>query len=303
MKVVLTGATGFIGRKVLETLASAGHTVVALTRTPSSINTAKWNTVRAVQWDAVRVDDWISEIDGADAVVNLAGEPIAAKRWRNRQRHRIMFSRVDATRAIVHAIQHAKKKPSVLLNGSAVGYYGDVPEGDVTESHKKGEGFLSNVCEKWEEAALLAQSHGVRVVLLRTGVVLGDDGGALQRLTLPFKFFVGGWLGTGKQWFPWIHRDDVVNVILHAINDSRVTGPVNVVAPEPVTMKEFCAAVGKALHRPSWAPVPAFILRIALGELSSMLLTGQRAIPAKLAASGFRFKFPTVDGALADIFS
>jgi hypothetical protein len=303
MKIILTGATGFIGRKVMESLASSGHTVVVLTRNPAAINTAAWRTVRPVKWDAVRVDDWISELDGADAVVNLAGEPIAARRWRYWQKYRIMFSRVDATRAIVYAIQHAKKKPSVLVNGSAVGYYGDVPNGDVTESHKKGEGFLPNVCEKWEEAALVAQTYGVRVVLLRTGVVLGEDGGALERLALPFKFFAGGWVGSGRQWFPWIHRDDVVNIILHAITDSHLSGPVNVVAPESATMKQFCAGVGRAMRRPSWAPVPGFVLRVALGDMASMLLTGQRAVPAKLSASGFQFTFPTVDGALADIFS
>jgi uncharacterized protein (TIGR01777 family) len=214
-----------------------------------------------------------------------------------------MFSRVDATRALVYAIHHAQKKPSVLVNGSAVGYYGDVPNGEVTESHKKGEGFLSNVCEKWEEAALLAQTYGVRVVLLRTGVVLGDDGGALQRLALPFKFFVGGWVGSGNQWFPWIHRDDVVNIILHAIHTDHVSGPVNGAAPESLTMRQFCEALGKAMRRPSWAPAPGFVLRVALGEMSTMLLTGQRAVPMKLIASGFKFKFPNVDGALADIFS
>lgn len=303
MNIVLAGATGFIGKKIMEALASAGHSVVVLTRNPASVNTTAWHTVRAVKWDAVRVEEWISEIDGADAVVNLAGEPIAAKRWRYWQKYAIMFSRVDATRAIVYAIHHAKKKPSVLVNGSAVGYYGDVANGDVTESHKKGEGFLSNVCEKWEEAALLAQTYGVRVVLLRTGVVLGADGGALQRLALPFKFFAGGWVGSGKQWFPWIHRDDVVNIIVYAINESRLSGPVNVAAPESVTMKQFCDAVGKAMRRPSWAPVPGFVLRVALGEMASMLLTGQRAVPMKLTASGFHFKFPNVDGALADIFS
>ena len=303
MKVVLAGGTGFIGRKLMEACASAGHELVILTRDPSRVNTAAWPGVRAVQWDAVRIADWISEIDGAEAVINLAGESIGVKRWRYWQKYAIMFSRVDATRALVYAIQHAKKKPSLLVNGSAVGYYGNVESGDVTESDKKGEGFLANVCEKWEETAFGAEKLGVRVVALRIGVVIGKHGGALQRMILPFKLHVGGWLGSGRQWFPWIHIEDLVSIVMFALENTSLVGPVNTTAPEAVTMKQFSEGIGKAMHRAAWAPVPGFVLKLVLGEMSSMLLTGQRVVPSKLTLSGYSFRFPTLDSALADIFS
>ncbi len=307
MKILLAGGSGFIGKAIFQSLASqslatGGHEVVVLTRNPSALDVGAWPTVRAVRWDAVRVEDWISEVDGADAVINLTGEPLDGKRWRYWQKHTILSSRVDATRALVYAIQHATNKPSVLVNASGAGYYGNVEEGDVTESHEKGKGFLPNVCEKWEEAASDAEKWGVRVVLLRFGVVLGKEGGALRKMTSPFKLYAGGWLGTGKQWLPWVHLDDVSNIVSYVIKE-KITGPVNVAAPDPATMKQFCDALGRAMHRPSWAPVPGFVLKLALGEMADMVLTGQRIVSAKLLHNGYSFQYPTLDGALADIFS
>jgi uncharacterized protein (TIGR01777 family) len=302
MKIILTGGTGFIGIRLIEKLATAQHDIVLLTRTPSAINLSAYPKVQAKQWDGKTVGAWASDVDGADAVIHLAGEPIAAKRWTSTQKEKIQNSRVDGTRAIVEATRRAARKPFVLVSGSAVGYYGAVESGEVSESHKMGSGFLPEVCDRWEQEARAIESLGVRLVLLRTGIVVGESGGALAKMTLPFKLFVGGPIGSGKQWFPWIHRDDVVNIILFAMENAKLTGAVNVAAPESATIKQFCGALGKALHRPSWAPVPAFALKLALGEMAGMLLTGQRVVPSKLIANGYSFRFPKLDRALSDIF-
>lgn len=303
MKIILTGGTGFIGKRLVETLVAAQHDIILFTQNPESIDMSVYPSVQLRAWDGKTPGAWAEEMERADAVLNFAGEPIAAKRWTSQQKERILTSRVNATRAIVEAIRHTKKKPSVLVNASAVGYYGAVENDDVLETCKRGDGFLSMTCEKWEQEALAAEQLGVRVVLLRTGVVIGDGGGALKKMALPFKMFVGGPVGSGRQWFPWIHLDDVVNIALFAIQNSALAGPVNVAAPDPVTMKQFCDALGGAMHRPSWAPVPGFVLKIALGEMSGMLLTGQRSIPAKLNHAGYDFLFPKLDGALINIFS
>jgi uncharacterized protein (TIGR01777 family) len=303
MKIVLTGASGFIGKRLIEKLASARHDIVLLSRNPSSVNVSTWNTVQVKQWDGKTLGEWAADVDGADAVMNFAGEPMAAKRWFAAQKERIINSRVDATRAIVAAIAQATRKPSVLINASAVGYYGSVENDEVTEAYKRGDGFLPIVCDKWESEARTAENFGVRVVMLRMSVIVAEGGGALARMMLPFKMFVGGPVGSGKQWFPWVHRDDVVDIALFALENSRLSGPVNVAAPESVTMRQFCDALGKAMHRPSWAAVPSFVLRLAFGEMAEMLLTGQRVVPSKLTLNGYAFRFPKLDDALADIFS
>lgn len=298
MRVVIAGGTGFIGNALLEQFVKGKHQVVLLSRNADGLKHLEKDTVNAEQWDAKTVGPWTKRLDGADAVVNLTGEPIAAKRWTLSQKERILKSRVDATKAIVSAIGKVGKKPSVLVNASAVGYYGNVEKGDVTESHPKGSDFLAGVCEKWEQEAHAAEKHGVRVVVLRIGIVLEKNGGALKKMLPPFQMFAGGHLGSGIQWFPWVHRDDVAGAVLFAIKNEKAAGPVNVTAPEPVTMKEFCKTLGKIIRRPSWAPVPAFALKILLGEMSDMLLTGQRAIPKKLQEAGYTFKYPKLEKAL-----
>lgn len=300
MNIILTGGTGFIGKQLAETLVSDGNAVVILTRNPLQASVQRGVTVK--QWDGSSVGDWASAVDGADAVLNFAGESLAGKRWTAKQKERILGSRISATRALVEAIRQARRKPSVLINASGVGYYGHVEEEEVTESHPRGQGFLAEVCERWENEAKAAEQVGVRVVRLRQGVVLESDGGALPRMTLPFKMFVGGYLGSGTQWFPWIHRDDLVGIVRFVLEHRALSGPVNVVAPEALTMKEFCAALGRALKRPSWAPVPSFVLKGVLGEMSEMLLTGQRVVPAKLMQAGYQFKFSKLDDAFSDIF-
>ena len=301
MKIVIAGGGGFIGRGIVEKFARESHAVVVLTRSHPRLSFAREN-VRTVLWDARTVGTWASEVDGADAVMNFAGEPLDAKRWTQKQKEIIVRSRVESTEAIVEALRRATNKPSVFINASAVGYYGSVEQEEVTEEYRRGEGFLADVVHRWEETALRAVAEGVRTVLLRMGVVLARDGGALTKMALPFRLFVGGPIGLGRQWFPWIHRDDVASIAHFAMKNSALAGPVNAVAPESVTMRQFCETLGKVLRRPSWAPVPGFVLKLALGEMSEMILTGQRVVPANLLRVGYSFIFPTLDDALRDIF-
>jgi hypothetical protein len=301
MNIVLAGATGFIGQKLVLKLQQEGHSLTLLSRHHPVPRESDRPGIVFFHWDAKTVGDWAKHIDGSDAVINLAGEPIAAKRWTGAQKERILASRLDATGAIVDAIAKATKKPEVLINASAVGYYGDVKEGDVTESHSAATDFLGTTCARWEEAARKAEQSGVRVVMIRTGIVLEKTGGALKKLLLPFRLFAGGPLGSGNQWFPWVHIEDEVGAIVFALSNKSLTGPVNLAAPQSVTMREFCRTLGKTMGRPSWAPVPAFVLQIALGEMSTMLLGGQKVIPKKLQEAGYRFRFPQLEMALRDV--
>lgn len=253
------------------------------------------------KWDAEKDGPWSQSIDGAQAVINLTGEPIAAKPWTPHQKRLLLTSRINSTKAIVQAIAKAKIKPAVLINASAVGFYGNVPEGDVTEMNHAGEGFLADVCSAWEKEALKAADYGVRVVLLRIGIVMEMGGGALAKMLPPFKMFAGGPLGSGKQWFPWIHRDDIVGAILFALKNPAISGPINLTAPTPVRMNEFCSELGRAMGRPSWAPVPGFALKLLLGEMSEMLLNGQKVIPQKLLQAGYKFKYPDLRESLRTI--
>jgi uncharacterized protein (TIGR01777 family) len=254
-----------------------------------------------VQWDGRNQGEWIRHVDGADAIINLSGQSLAGKRWSNNRKEQLLLSRTQPTTALVEAIGASEARPRVLINASAVGYYGNVPEEPVTEDHPPGADFLGKTCAAWEAAALRAEELGVRVVLLRSGIVLDKKGGALQRMLLPFRLFAGGSLGSGNQWFPWIHNEDEVRAILFALKRSSISGPVNLAAPEPATMREFTKAIGRVLHRPSLFRVPAFALRAALGEMAEIVLTGQKVIPEKLTRGGFEFRFPTLVGALEDL--
>jgi len=237
-------------------------------------------------------------LDGADGIINLAGEPIAAKRWTHRQKHKIRTSRIESTHSLVTAIAKTKQKPEFLLNASAVGYYGSRGDEPITEEAEAGEDFLGSVCREWEVEAIKAEALGLRVILLRTGIVIGQGGGALAKMTPPFKYFIGGPLGSGMQWMSWIHLEDEVGLILHLIANAAARGPVNATSPNPVTMKAFSQILGKVMGRPSWAPVPAFALRLLLGEMAEMLLTGQRAVPAAAQKLGYQFRHPDLPQAL-----
>jgi uncharacterized protein (TIGR01777 family) len=299
MNIVVAGGSGFMGSSVVPLLRSEGHNVVVLTRAPA--RSARTEDAARVSWDGRTQGEWAVHVRRADAVINLAGESIGDGRWTASRKRRIVESRIDATRALLEAMMTGEKKPSVFINSSAVGYYGPVESGDVTEDHPPGAGFLADLCVRWEQEALAAGELGCRVVVLRTGVVLGEKGGALEKMLLPVRLYVGGPVGSGKQWFPWVHRDDVAGVILFALGNPALSGPVNLVAPGCVTMKEFCAALGAALSRPSWLPVPSFPLRVALGEMAGMILTGQRAVPSQLLRLGYQFRYPGVAAALAAV--
>jgi uncharacterized protein (TIGR01777 family) len=297
MKVVVAGGTGFVGCALMSALRAEGHELVLLTRSPEK--TPPDPEVKLVRWDGMTQGEWTSHIRSANAVVNLAGESIGGGRWTAARKARLLRSRVSATRALVEAIHRAEKRPSVFISSSAVGYYGPVKSGDVTEDHPPGRGFLADLCLRWEQEACAVGELGCRVVIMRTAVVVGPGGGVLARMMIPFRLYVGGPIGSGKQPFPWVHRDDVAGVIQFALGNPAVAGPVNVVAPESVDMRGFCAALGVALSRPSWLPVPAIVLRAALGTMSDTILTGQKVVPAKLAALGYHFRHPALAPALA----
>jgi len=296
MRLLVTGATGFIGTALCSRLLEQGHSLTLLTRhKPPEADTGvkQW-----LHWTPGVLREWGDAVDGADGIINLAGEPIADKKWTATQRRRLEKSRVDATHSLVQACASARQAPKFLVNASAVGYYG--PRGDevLTEDAAPGEDFLSYICRNWEQEAIRAEEFGVRVSRLRIGIVLGADGGALVNMIPPFKWFVGGPLGSGKQWMSWIHMEDLVRLIIYTIENTIAFGPINATAPNPLRNKEFSRTLGKVLHRPSWLPVPAFMLRLGLGEMADILLTGQRVVPAAAQKFGFEFRYPELRGAL-----
>lgn len=298
MRVIVTGGTGFIGPRLCERLLAKGHDVVVLTRDASRSRDHVHPKARVVSW-AEGAPDWQSLVDGAGGVVNLSGEPIG-QRWTAASKERIVSSRVGAATRLAAAIEKAKARPPVLVSSSAVGYYG--PHGDekLTEESPPGSDFLAATCVKWEAAANAAAPLGVRVVRIRTGIVLGGGGGVLAKMLPPFKAFAGGPLGSGHQWMSWIHQDDLVELFLWALENPVVAGALNGTAPAPVTMREFATALGDSLHRPSFARVPAPVLKLLLGEMSTLVLDGQRVLPKRAEALGFAFRFPGLPPALKD---
>jgi len=302
MKVVISGGAGFIGRALCRSLVSQGISVTVLSRNPPQAEAALGPSIKVAEWDAVGSGPWEHELDSATAFVNLAGEPVAGGRWTQKRKQLIVDSRVKATRLLAQAISRPTNKPRLLINASGIGYYGTSQEIRFDERNGPGSDFFADLCMAWEEAALTAQPAGVRVVCLRIGMVLEKDGGALAKMLPPFRAFVGGPIAPGTQWVSWIHRADLVGLIEWALRNQEVAGPVNAVAPEPVTMKDFCGTLGRALNRPSWLPVPAFALRLAFGELASFMTTGQHVIPKVALDGGYRFRYPQLDSALRAIF-
>jgi uncharacterized protein (TIGR01777 family) len=300
VRIAVSGGSGFLGRALTGRLAADGHDVAVLTRSgaPAVAGT------RSVAWAPDGTTGaWAAEIDGVEAVVNLAGEPIAARRWSAAQKTEILESRVRATRSLAAAIARASRPPSVFISGSAVGYYGARGDEIVTEGTPPGDDFLARVCVQWEHEATRAATTRTRVVCVRTGLVLERDGGALPRMLLPFRFGAGGPVGNGRQYWPWIHRTDWIDLVRWAIESSTLSGPLNATAPNPATNADFAAALGRALRRPAFMPAPAIALRLMLGEMAdALLLTGQRAVPARAEATGFTFKYALLDDALAAIF-
>ena len=303
MRVVVAGATGFVGRRLVEALSGRGDEVVVLSRHPQGAGSRALSSLKSVTirgWSSEPGGDWSSVVDGADAVVNLAGEPVVGRRWSDEQKRRILESRVQATRAVVAAIAKAGRKPKVLVNASAVGFYGFREDDRLDETASAGTDFLAQVCLAWEDEARKASGH-TRTVMLRIGIVLGEEGGSLSEMVRPFKLGAGGPIGSGRQWVSWIHRDDLVSMILFAIDTPGVEGPLNATAPEPVRNVDLSRAIGRVLHRPSFLPVPEIALRVALGEVAGMLVRGQRVVPKKAQEAGFRFAHAELEPSLRGI--
>jgi uncharacterized protein (TIGR01777 family) len=301
MRVVVTGGTGFIGTPLVAALARRGDSVTVLNRRAGSKDEA--TGVRFVSWTPEKEGEWGAEIDGADAVVHLAGAGIADKRWNEERLALIRSSRVESTKLVAAAIARARKRPSVLVSASAVGYYGmRSDDAELDESSTHGDDLLARLVVDWERAAETAQEAGVRVAHPRMGVVLGKEGGALAKMLPAFKAFVGGPVGRGTQWVSWIHRDDAIAALLFALDRDVLAGPFVVTAPAPVTMNTFAREVAAALHRPAFFRVPAFALKLAVGEgVASLALTGPRVLPARLLANGFDFRFGDLAAALRDL--
>jgi len=301
MRILISGATGLIGQSLCELLTQEGHTVIGVSRSgkkPSGLSVAEM-----YHWDPTTGAPPEPALEQVDAVVSLAGEPIAARRWSDQQKKSIRDSRVITTRNLVEGMSRASQKPKVLVSSSAVGFYGDRGDEVLDETSTAGRGFMSEVCQAWEREATQASDLGVRVVLVRTGVVLSAEGGALQKMLPPFKLGVGGRLGDGKQWFPWIHIADIAGIYRHSIHTSSLSGAINGTGPEPVTNAQFTRELGRVLHRPVFLPVPEMALRALMGEMADVLFDSQRVLPKTALGSGYKFLYPSLDRALEDVLS
>lgn len=301
-KVIVAGATGFIGKALCFRLEREGYKVVALSRNPEKGQRLFGSTFSVAKWDGANSSEWMEYADGACAVINLAGENIGSGRWTSQRKQAILQSRLDAGKAVVEAVEFAGVKPRVVVQASAVGFYGSRGNDSIDESSSHGEGFLAAVAREWEESTQAVESFGVRRVVIRSGVVLGAEGGALLQLLKPFRLFAGGPLGNGRQWFSWIHIEDEVNVILFLLKNEDLKGIFNLTAPHPLLQKDLARLLGKIMRRPSWFPTPGFMLRTILGEMAKeMLLVSQRVTPKRLLEAGYRFLYPDAEHALKDI--
>ena len=294
MKVAISGASGLIGTALRSSLTSDGHEVLALTRR------ASLPPVETITWDVDKGRFDASGLEGVDAVIHLAGEPVA-KRWNQARKKAIRQSRVRGTKLLVEGLKSLKNPPKLLLSASAVGFYGDGGDTELDESTPPGEGFLPDVCQEWEKTTMEALGLGIRAVCMRTGIVLSTKGGALGQMLLPFRLGLGGPLGSGKQWMPWVHIDDIVGAFRYVMANDDLVGTVNGTSPNPATNADFAKALGRALHRPAFLPTPAFGLKILFGEMAQILLEGQRALPKKLLFAGYEFKYPDLSDALEDV--
>jgi uncharacterized protein len=306
MKIAITGATGFVGSHLVARLLKDDHEVKVLTRNVEKARRAfaadKFKRLEYVSYTPTESGEWQAEISGCDGVVNLAGEPIS-ERWSAERKRRIMDSRKLGTEKLVEAMSKAEQKPSVLVSSSAIGYYGTSETAEFFETSQPAESdFLSQVCQAWEAAANTAKDLGVRVAIVRTGIVLGN-GGAVAKMLPPFKLYAGGPIGSGRQWFSWIHMDDLVNIFLKALLDPSMQGVYNGTAPNPMQMKDFCQSLGEVLDRPSWLPVPDFAIEALLGDGAVVVLKGQKVLPERTQASGFSYEYEDAKAALKAIVS
>ncbi len=300
MRVLITGGSGLIGRALAANLVRDGNEVIILSRRPGQI-TGLPAGVSARWWDSHKTERWNSLVDGTDAIINLAGENISSGRWTKERKRRILESRLNAGRAVIQAVEAAVHKPHIIIQASGIGFYGPCGDEEIMEETPPGHDFLARLAVDWEASTAPLEGIGIRRVIIRTGVVLSTAGGALPRLLLPFRFFAGGRLGGGRQWFPWIHIADEVGAIRFLMENKQAEGPFNLTAPSPLTNAQFSRLLGQQLGRPTFMPIPAFILRLLFGEMATALLDGQRAIPQRLLQLGFTFQFPEAGSVLRDL--
>jgi uncharacterized protein (TIGR01777 family) len=305
MRVFITGGTGLVGSRLVPRLVDRGDQVVLLSRRAGPARERFGKACAVVEGDPMQTGSWMDAVGDCDAVIHLAGENVFARRWSSEFKALLRDSRVKSTENVVQALARkprtASGQPKVLVNASAIGYYGPHGDEELNEDSPPGDDFLARLCVEWEQTARKAEQHGVRVAYVRVGIVLAKEGGALAKLLTPFKLGAGGPAGSGKQWMSWIHRDDLVGIFLLALDHENARGPVNGTAPAPVTNKAFGQALGRALHRPAFAPTPAFALRLMLGEVADVIVNGQRVLPGRPLALGYSFLYPNLDGALAEI--
>ena len=304
MDILVTGATGTIGKSLCAFFLNKGYKVTALTRNESTAKACLQEGCSIVEWDVHDTDlSWANQCEKIDTVINLAGAPIAEKRWSHSTKNLILNSRIASTKAIVQAIITNKIQPKNLISASAIGYYGFHHDNLFSEQDLPGDGFLSQVCGKWEHEAKQAESAGVRVVNARIGIVLSRDGGTLKKMLIPFKLFLGGYFGSGSQWFSWVHINDVIFSILHCLETVTLSGPVNIVSPNPVSFKTFAKTFGSVIRRPVLIPIPRFPLWVRFGELVDLMFKSQKVTPQVLLKSGYSFHYESIEHALKNLLT
>lgn len=306
MRVFITGGTGLVGKRLVKALSTRGDTPVVLSRRATTAKEIFGRGIEIVEGDPMQPGPWMDAISSCDGVIHLAGENVFARRWNTAFKQLLVDSRVLSTRNVVQALarnpRRADGSPKVLVNASAIGWYGPHGDEELDESTPPGNDFLTKLCVEWEKQAHDAEKHGVRVALVRVGIVLDREGGALTKMLTPFKLFVGGPVGSGKQYMSWIHHEDMVGLFLLGLDNANAVGPLNGTTPNPVTNKVFSKALGKVLHRPSFMKTPRIMLRLGLGEVANVIAEGQRVIPRKPLALGYSYRFATIEAALADLF-
>ncbi|MBE9250570.1 TIGR01777 family protein [Dolichospermum sp. LEGE 00240] len=306
MKIAISGATGFVGSRLVERLHTEGHRILVLTRNPTFAQkvfpSPAFPNLEIIAYTPTVSGTWQDAIAGCNGVVNLAGEPIAEGRWTPERKQEILNTRKLGTQKIVEAIAKANPRPSILVNTSAIGYYGTSETASFNEDSASGNDFLSQVCQEWEQEATKVKDTNVRLVILRFGIVLGN-GGALGKMITPFKLFAGGPIGSGQQWFSWIHLDDIVGLIIQSLTKSTMEGVYNATAPQPVRMNDLSTTMGNVMNRPSWLPVPGFAIEAILGDGAKVVLEGQKVLPKRTLESGFEYQYPNLQSALTQILT
>lgn len=303
-RVIITGGTGFIGRVLCRHLVGKGYEVIVLSRNPARVDAVLGNGVKGWQWDARTADGWADAADGAYGIVNLAGDSIASGKWTIDKKRRILESRLNAGQAVREAIERVDNRPAVVIQASAIGYYGDGGDEVLNERCPRGSGFLAEVAERWEETTKGIQSLGVRHVVIRTAIVLGKGGGFLRNVIPPFKMFLGGPSGSGRQWVSWIHIEDEAGAVVFLLEREDLDGIFNLSSPNPTRNRDFYRSLGRAIKRPSWLRAPGLLLRMLLGEMAEeLILAGQRVLPERLLESGYEFRYPDLDPAFQEIFT